>query len=436
MLFKILAYIGGYVTIIVPEVCLEKFINMAATRGIYFWGIRNAGKNGVEMKVRLSSVHALRHVARMTRCRFQIMERAGLPFVFSKLRKRKALLGGALFFVILLYMLSSFVWFMEVNGNSSIKEEDIFNVARKAGLYRGVLKWSLNTAQVEKTVLEQVPGLSWVGVYVEGTRVRIKVVEKVLPPDKDQKQPIDLVAVKSGLVKQILVLKGNPLVKEGDTVEPGQVLISAAIPPPETEEKNDAADETDEESIDNKEQTEPLKYVRARGIVRARVWYEDYEEMRLLHKGVNPTGQEITKLCINFKSKEIILMGPQEVPYDSYSTHKLSKTIPSWRNINIPVEFISVKYKEEVPFTKRYNKSEARRIAGERALANIRSAMPEDAKIISKKVQEIETNEPEDIVRVKVLVETLEDISKEKPHQMDRGGSGIVDRTRGSQNEN
>jgi len=56
LLFKLLAYLGGFVTIAVPEDCLEKFLNMASTRGIYLWGIVNAGRNRVELKVRLSSV--------------------------------------------------------------------------------------------------------------------------------------------------------------------------------------------------------------------------------------------------------------------------------------------------------------------------------------------------------------------------------------------
>jgi similar to stage IV sporulation protein len=69
LLFKILSFLCGYVTITVPEECLEKFINMATARGIFLWGITATGANRVALKVRLSGVQPLRHVARMTRCR-------------------------------------------------------------------------------------------------------------------------------------------------------------------------------------------------------------------------------------------------------------------------------------------------------------------------------------------------------------------------------
>jgi len=433
LLFKLLAYLGGFVTIAVSEDCLEKFLNMASTRGIYLWGIANAGRNRVELKVRLSSVQPLRHVARMTRCRFQIVERAGLPFFVGRMKRRKALLGGALFFVVVLYMLSSFVWFIDVTGNRSIAREQVCKAARQAGLYRGVPKWSVDTAKVEETVLRQVPGLSWVGVYVDGTRVRIKLVEKVLPPDTGQEKPADVVAVKDGLIKEILVLNGQPRVSEGDTVTAGQVLISAAVPPPDPEENLEPGEEPSEEP----EQTqEPVKYVHARGIVRARVWYEDYKEMPLVERGVRSTGREITKLCMKIGGKEIIFMGPRQIPYEHFEAQTNGKRLPAWRNISIPVEFITVKYHEAKPYVHRYSKAQARRLASERALADIRSRMPAGARILKKQVQVVETNEPEDIVRVKVLVEALEEIGKERPHVADRGGSGIVDGKRGSQGNN
>lgn len=432
LLFKILSFLSGYVTITVPEECMEKFINMATARGIFLWGITIAGSNRVALNVRLSGVQPLRHVARMTRCRFKITGRSGMPFIIGRLSRRKVLLAGALVFVIALYLLSSFIWFIEVTGNRRVPTETIELAARRAGLYRGALKWSLDAAQIETSIARQIPGLSWVGMQVDGTRVRIEVVEKVLPPGSEEEQKMDVVAAKDGLVKEMLVLSGHPLVNEGDTVTAGQVLISAAIPPPENDQEI-----TGEETGDNsgnvlEENREPVKYVHARGIVRARVWYEDYGEMNLVEKGAVLTGREITKLCIKIGAKEIILMGPEQVPYKYYDTRTGVKRLPAWRNIHIPVEFITVKYFEKEPYTRRYSRDEARRLAGRRVLTGIKKQIPPGARILDWKERVVETAEPEDIVRVKVIVETLEEIGIEKPHQFDRGGSGLFDGKHGS----
>lgn len=266
LLFRILSYLGGYVSITVPEQCLEKFVNLAITRGIFLWDITGTGASRVALKVRLNNVQPLRHVARMTRCRFKITGRAGLPFLVGRLRRRKILPAGALVFIVALYILSSFVWFIEVTGNQGVETTAIERVARDAGLYRGVLKWSINQAQIEEKILRQVPGLSWVGVQVDGTRIRIEVVEKVLPSEDHGGQPVDVVAIKDGLIKEILVLSGHPLVEEGETVSAGQVLITAAMPPPV--KTGDQATETQEgENSENlTEGDEPIQYVRARGL--------------------------------------------------------------------------------------------------------------------------------------------------------------------------
>jgi similar to stage IV sporulation protein len=432
LLFKILSFLCGYVTITVPEECLEKFINMATARGIFLWGITATGANRVALKVRLSGVQPLRHVARMTRCRFKITGRAGLPFLISRLSRRKALLAGALVFVVTLYLLSTFVWFIEVTGNKRVETEAIEQAARRAGLYRGVPKWSLDTAEIEANIARQVPGLSWVGMQVDGTRVRIEVVEKVLPPDSGGEQKVDVVAAKDGLIKEILVLSGHPVVSEGDTVTAGQVLISAAIPPPENFYENEGGEQEEGAGEEPEDKQEPVQYVHARGIVRARVWYEGYGEMKLVERGTVLTGREITKLCIKIGAKEIILMGPGQVPYKFYGARTDVKRIPAWRNINIPVEFITVKYFEKEPYSRTYSRVEARRMAGKRALTGIKMQIPKSARILDQRVQVVETAEPEDIVRVRAIVETLEEIGVEKPHQFDRGGSGLVGGKRGS----
>jgi similar to stage IV sporulation protein len=412
MFFKILNYLYGYVTITLPEECLEKFVNMATIRGIYLWGITNSIGNKVALNVRLMDVPSLRHIARMTRCRFHIIKRSGVPFYINKLQQRKALLGGALFFVIVLYTLSSFIWFIDIKGNKSISEGMITEVVRQAGVHRGIPKRSVDVAELEKAIIRQFSGLAWVGVTVDGTRLNIEVVEKVLPPNNGAKI-VDLVARKDGLIKEVLVLSGHPLVQEGDTVTAGQVLISAAIPPPEVEED----DKKNSDVIEGDELQQQVQFVHARGIVRARIWYDDYEEVKLLEQKKRPTGQEITKLCMKIGSKEIILMGPRQVPYTNCVEHVEVKRLPSWRNINVPVEFITVKYIEQRIYYYKYSRTEALRLAGEQALEKLRSQMPERVKILNTVLREVETANEEDIVRVRLTVETLEDIGVEKPHQ-------------------
>ncbi|WP_078060383.1 sporulation protein YqfD [Desulfotomaculum copahuensis] len=407
-LFKLLSYLVGYVSIAIRGEHPEKFINMAAIRGICLWDIRRLGENCVQVNVRLSAVHPLRHIARQTGCRFRTTKRRGMPFLWMRVRRRRAMLPGALLFVLGLYMLGSFVWFIDVTGNHRLNKAEILAVADAAGLHRGMPKWDLDPDRVEKAVREQLPGVSWAGVYVKGTKVTIQVVEAALP-GKISAGPAHIVAQKAGVIKEMLVLAGHPAVKEGETVLPGQILISGIVPPPE-EPKPPAVPPGEAQPAPK----EPA-YVHALGTVRARVWYEGYGEAPLVESGRRPTGRTETRICMKIGSREIILFGPRKIPYALYEKDTSVKELPEWRNLRIPVELITEKYRELENYREVRDRESARRLAMQKAMQSVQAQMPPGDKILRRQFTDLVVKQPENLVRVKLFVECLEDIGVEKP---------------------
>lgn len=408
-LFKLAAYLSGYVVLLVTGEAPEKFVNMAASRGIYLWEVTRIGEGAILMKVRVSSVKPLRHIARRTGCRFKIRARRGVPFMVTSLRRRKSMALGLALFLTGLYLLSSMVWFIDIKGNQRLAEAEILGAAAEAGLKKGVMKWQVNTAAVEARIEEKLPLVSWTGVYIKGTRVTIEVAERIVPAEEDRR-PAHIVAGKAGLIKEVLILTGHPAVKEGDTVVPGQVLISGAIPPPE--EPNKPGEEKKPEK--GPKIIKPLRYVQARGIVRARVWYEGYGEAEITETGRRLTGRSETRLSMKFSGKEIILAGSQKIPYKLYESETFVKRAPQWRNINIPVELVTVKYLEMQEYREDRGRGGARRAAEEKALEAINRQLPKDARIQERRLEEVVTGQPENLVRVKAVVETIEDIGVER----------------------
>lgn len=397
VIFRLLSFLIGHVGIKVRGQNIEKFMNMASSRGIYLWDIMRSGEDEVTVKARLSAVNPLRHIARKTGSRFKFSEREGLPFIISRLKRRKGLFLGALVFVCCMYVMSSFVWLVDVRGNQVLEEKTILQIASSAGVKKGVLKWKIEPVQVQAALMEELPQLSWAGVEVRGTLVVIEVVEKkIIAPEKYY--AAHLVAKKAGLVKEVLVLEGNPQVAEGDTVVPGEILISGVIPPPEN-------------SLD----LLPPTNVHSKGMVRARVWYEGYGEALLVEEGRRPTGNSASTLSIKIFSREIILSGPGEIPYTIYETQRTVKSAPQWRNKSLPVEVVSTQYLEMEYFQVRRDREEARALAEKKALEQVGALVPPQARIEEQRVQEVMVKDPENLVRVNVFVETLEDIAEEKP---------------------
>lgn len=408
LLFKLMSFLLGYVTILVTGDAPEKFINMAASRGISLWDVARSGDGGIRLKVRVNAVKPLRHMARRTRCRFRICRREGLPFYFARLRRRKALALGAVFCVGVLYLLTSFVWFIEVRGNEQLSTAELMEAAAEAGLARGVPKWQVETGAVEAKIMERLPLVAWTGVYLKGTRVLIEVAERTLPVEEDH-QPAHIVADKAGLVKEVLIVSGHPVVKEGDTVVPGQVLISGVIPAVEEPAPGEVP-----ESGQKPGEVKPAAYVHARGIVRARVWYEGYGEVPIIEEGRRFTGRTETRTSIKFEGKEIILSGSQNIPFEHYETDTLVKSLPTWRNLIIPVELITIKYHELSDYRIERSLEEARSLAEERALQEALASLSQNTRVEKQWVEEVQTGRAENLVRVKAIIEAVEDIGTDK----------------------
>jgi len=412
-LFRFISFLFGYVNILVKGENLEKFLNKAASRGIFLWDIKRVGENEILVKTRLSAVKPLRHIGRSTRSLFRFKAREGFPFIISRLKRRKSLLLGAVLFLIGLYSLSSFIWFIDIKGNKVLPTEKVLRIAAESGLKPGVIRFKVDEAGVEGYMREKMPEVYYVSVEISGTRATIEIAEKTVRR-KEEQYPASIVAQKAGLVKEVLVLVGNPLVKEGDTVVPGQTLISGIIPPPVLP-GSVPGDSANDPGLNPPPPPLPPAYVHAAGVVRARVWYEGYGEVLLVEDGTRKTGDSISRVCIKIGGREIILRGGQSIPFADYEVQRNVKKTPGWRNLSIPVEIITEVYYETEKFRVSRSRAEAMELARQNALESARSGMGGDVQIIEEKTGEVSLKSPENIVRVRAYVETLEDIGLERP---------------------
>lgn len=391
---RLISYLRGYVSLIVEGRALERFINMAVSRGIKFWDITRLDKERVVLRVRLGAVGSLRHIARRTACRFKVTEKMGLPFVMWRMRRRKALYGGALFFFAVLCFMSSFVWSVEIHGAKKTDPAVVRRVAAEAGLKSGTLRYHVREMEVEQLIKERLPGIAWVGVDIKGSRASITITEKKLP-ERFSTNPAHIVARKTGLVKELLVLEGQPLISEGDTVIAGQVLISGEVVPEEGGESDVVPG--------------PPRYVRAKGIVRARVWYQGYGEAPLLERG-DRFGKVARVLIIKIRDREVRIVGPRRSPFRACQIRITSKKPVQWRNFGVPVELIIKEYVELVPYEIRRSRAQARQLAEKKARSAVSAFIPGQKVMLGEKIEEVKAARPEGLVRVRLTVEVLEDI--------------------------
>jgi similar to stage IV sporulation protein len=322
-------------------------------------------------------------------------------------------LWGGFFFCLLLYLMSSFIWFVEVKSDRPlhyVTPNEILAAAEQEGLYRGAFKGNNLLTGMADRISNRIPQLAWVVINVKGTRATIEVVEQILPPRTEEaNNPANLVAAKDGVVKELLVLSGEGRVVENQTVRQGEVLISGIIQPKPLPGSAEAKEKGLSPVLPDP------KYVRARGLVRARVWYEEESMVPMVLVQRQLTGASVKTVVICWGGKEIQVIGPKAISYAYYKKEQKKQTIiptrwRNWRILNAPVEMVTTAF-SEIQTTRQYlGPEKAGQMAEAEATKLVAAKIPTQAKVVDRKAEIISRDNQE--VRVRVIVETLEEIGQ------------------------
>ena len=82
MFFRILIkYILGYINIKIEGYFVEKFINKCINENIFFWNVKREKSTIVYINTGIKDFKRLCRIARECKCKIQIKEKKGLPFI-------------------------------------------------------------------------------------------------------------------------------------------------------------------------------------------------------------------------------------------------------------------------------------------------------------------------------------------------------------------
>lgn len=303
-------YLQGYVIVEISGFNVEKFLNLITYHGLILWNIQRDGQK-LRFSTSIKDFKAMKQDARKTRSRLRIVMKKGLPFLNYRYKKRKLFVIGIGIFVVMLWLLSSFVWLVEVEGNSRINSLDIIQTLEEDGYSAGKWKAKMNLREAETTLLKQYPDIIWVGIDYEGTRMIIRVAESILPPKMNPLDiaPNSLISKRDALVTYIAIEKGKPMVKAGDIVKKGDMLVAGEMPLGEEDPS--------------------LYYAAAKGSIRGKTIYTVSQDITLEQVRKKYTNETSKKYIFKFFDKDLTLFSEKTLTghYDKMLTlHQLRIT--------------------------------------------------------------------------------------------------------------
>ena len=343
------------------------------------WDIKRADNDELTARINVRDFFRLARLAKKTRCRIYVLKRVGFIFIFSKLKKRKAFLLGALLFIGAVYLMSSFIWSMEIK----CPDDDL-----SISVMEDLRQWGL----------KEYKNVAWAQIEIRGSKLTVELVKKQLPPKLEQNTPCDIIASKDGIVEEIIHFKGEALVKPGQTVSKGDVLITGRIVL-----QQDCSEQKDKGEGD-------ILLVHAQGIIKARVWYQKAVKVPLVKTQKTPTGK--SKKSIVFQTGDhIFSLQWGSIPYTLYDRKTLKEIaiLPIFEGalkLNV-VEYL------EMEITKEFLGIEEASSEAEAELILQLGDISKDNKITQKKMEFMLDSEEKAVIG-SIIIEVVEDIGQKK----------------------
>ena len=202
-------------------------LNLCLRCEISYTGFRHEADGTVGFRTSYGAARRLQRLCKAEGIVLQISEKRGLPFLFWRYRKRAGLWLGGLLAIALLVLSGQFVWDIRITGNETMTESAIREELKACGLYPGSYIPRIHTGELENRVLISSDRISWISVYLDGTVATVQIIEHTpTPVPEDLSKPANLIAAADGQIETVELFRGNCVVKTGQAVRKGELLVS------------------------------------------------------------------------------------------------------------------------------------------------------------------------------------------------------------------
>lgn len=221
-------FISGFLEIEITGENCEQILNRAATNNIYFWNLKFI-KGKIYGCISIKNFLKLFTNRHGLKCKIKIIKKIGIIFHIKKYKKRFGFFIGGIIFTFIIFFLSNFIWVINVEGNNIIPTQEILNSCRIIGIYEGIAKNKVNNKYDAQRLQLTRNDIAWCSFNVEGCVLTVNLSEIEKSEGNYRQDPTNIKAAIEGKIKKINVTSGNIMVKVGDTVSKGDILVSGIV---------------------------------------------------------------------------------------------------------------------------------------------------------------------------------------------------------------
>ena len=387
MFIKILiSYILGYVRIKVEGYYIERFINICISKKILIWNIKREKSSIMYANIGLKDFRDLKPIAKKTKCKVNIKRKKGLPFVLNRYKKRKIFAAFLIIILLGIAFSSKFIWNIEIKIESeNITKEEIIADLKECGLDVGVQKKKINTKEIINLLRLKRNDISWAGIAIEGTNAIVQLVEAHAAPEiVDNDDYCNIIATKPGIITNIVAQNGTALVKVGDLVQEGTMLIGGWLEGKYT----------------------GTRYVHSIGKVEARVWYSEKTKIFYNQQVKEQTGMTESKYSVKLNNFQINFYKTLS-KFEIYDTIEEEKKLQLFSNFYLPISLMKITNYEQETKEIKYDIEQAKSLGITQAKEKLNEKIENKENLVN---EVINYYEEDDGITVEVIYEVVENI--------------------------
>ena len=222
--------LSGMVRMELTSADKEASLHEIGEAGIEILMVENRGELSVRFTAARTSLRQIQEMAHRKGERLIVLEHQGLFSSLWNLRCRPFLIIGLLLLLVLSFVVSGRILFVEVEGNENLPDRMILEAAQEAGVGFGASRRVVRSEKVKNELLGTVPELQWAGVNTYGCRAVISVRERALAAQSPTPMMVrHIVASSDGVITSCTITRGSSLCGVGQAVQRGQVLVSGYV---------------------------------------------------------------------------------------------------------------------------------------------------------------------------------------------------------------
>ncbi|MBR4434657.1 MAG: sporulation protein YqfD [Clostridia bacterium] len=221
----------GYAKIESENVRPERIINAALVRGIALHNIKRLGRTSFRAIVLLKQLDALMELAAECGVQIRLIRRGGMPVKAAALLARPALIASVFIAAGALAFLSTRVLAIDVKGWDSLIEAEAERFLKQNGVSLFMPLSAVSKSEISEKLSAFDGRIGSSTVWTDGVVLKVELHSGLPNAAAPSGAPSNIFADKDCVILKLAALEGRPLVKAGDAVKKGQLLVSGNITP-------------------------------------------------------------------------------------------------------------------------------------------------------------------------------------------------------------